>query len=499
MGWKSKMIKPYAKFVAHKVRQWKEKPLEAQDKVFQSLITIAGDTEFGKEHNFRKVRSYEDFKASVPLFDYEDLKTYIDRIIEGEKHVLWPGKPIYLAKTSGTTSGVKYIPITRDSIGNHFYTAQTALLLYMVETGRTAFMDGKMIFLSGSPELETKGGIHVGRLSGIVNHHIPAWLRSNQLPPYSTNCIEDWEEKVDKIVEETVHENMTLISGIPPWVQMYFEKLVEREGKPVKDIFPNFEVFVYGGVNYEPYRAKLENTIGKVIPSIETYPASEGFIAFQDTQVAEGLLLNVDSGIFYEFVPADKIFEESPERLRLHEVQAGENYAIIVNSNAGLWGYVLGDTVKFVSKDPYRLIVTGRINHFISAFGEHVISEEIESTMNVVTKESGIKVVEFTVAPVINPPGDELPYHQWLVEFAEVPPNLDEIAFNMDQVLRRKNIYYDDLVKGNVLQSLKITPLKKDAFRSYMKVAGKLGGQNKVPRLSNNRELADQLTNYVLN
>lgn len=497
MGLKSMLARPYARYVASNVRQWSAKPHEKQNEIFRSLLGIAQNTYFGKEHGFQGIKSYEEYKLLVPIRDYEQTKGYINRIIEGEKNILWPGMPIYFAKTSGTTSGMKYIPITKDSIGNHFFTAQTALMLYMAESGKSSLMNGKMIFLSGSPVLEKAGDIPAGRLSGIVNHHIPAYLRSNQLPSYQTNCIEDWEEKIEKIVDETINQNMTLISGIPPWVQMYFDKLVERTGKPVKDIFPNFEVFVYGGVNYEPYRSKLEKTIGCSIPSIETYPASEGFLAFQDTQTEEGLLLNINSGIFFEFVPAGELFSDNPTRLSLMEVELGVNYAVIINSNAGLWAYNLGDTVKFVSKSPYRIIVTGRVKHFISAFGEHVISEEVESCMRQLASEENLDVVEFTVAPSMeNTEG--LPCHEWFVEFTAYPDRPDKLALKLDELMCGKNTYYTDLVHGKILQPLKLRVLQKNAFRNYMKEIGKLGGQNKVPRLSNDRSIANQLDKFII-
>ncbi|MEM1299384.1 MAG: GH3 auxin-responsive promoter family protein, partial [Pseudomonadota bacterium] len=249
----------------------------------------------------------------------------------------------------------------------HFGTARNALFNYIAETGKSKWLDGKMIFLSGSPEMGDTNGIPTGRLSGIVNHQVPAWLRTNQLPSYGTNCIEDWEAKLEGIVDETINADMRLISGIPPWVQMYYERLLARSGKStILELFPNLEMFVYGGVNFEPYRKSLENLLGARIPSVETYPASEGFIAFQDTQTEPGLLLNADSGIFFEFIPAGEIFADNPTRLRLDQVEIGVNYAIILNTNAGLWGYNIGDTVEFVSTNPYRLLVTGRIKHYIS-------------------------------------------------------------------------------------------------------------------------------------
>jgi len=498
MGIKSVLAKPFANVVWRRIQIWSKDAERAQEFWFQNLIVAGRKTAFGKDHGFHEINAYEDFVHRVPLRNYEDFISYIERIKSGEENVLWKGKPVYFAKSSGTTAGVKYIPITKDSISNHIDSARNALLMYIAETGKTDFVNGKMIFLSGSPELENLNGILVGRLSGIVNHHVPRYLKGNQLPAYETNCIEDWEMKVDKIVEETVKEDMTLISGIPPWVQMYFEKLIEKSGKKtIEEIFPNFSVLVYGGVNFEPYRAKLFSTIGEKIDSIETYPASEGFIAFQDSQKEEGMLLNVDSGIFFEFIPAQEIFSDRPTRLQLHQVETGVNYALALSSNAGLWSYVIGDTIKFVSKNPYRIVVTGRTKHFISAFGEHVIQEEVEQALMKAAHEENLEVIEFTVAPQVNSLNGELPCHEWFIEFASTPDDLNSLRMKVDRNLRGKNIYYNDLISGNILQPLKIVPLQKDAFRNYMKSIGKLGGQNKVPRLSNDRKIAEALQPFA--
>jgi hypothetical protein len=497
MGLKSLLSKPLAAYIHAKVRAWSSKPIEAQEKVFKELIQVGKKTAFGKEHDFEGIKSYADFKQRVPVKDYEGLRSYIDRIIKGEKDVLWKGVPIYFCKTSGTTSGIKYIPITKESISNHINSARNALLLYIYETGNSDFLNGKLIFLSGSPTLNEIGSIPLGRLSGIVNHHIPSYLKKGQLPSYKTNCIEDWEKKVQKIADETIRENMALISGIPSWVQMYFEILQERKaGKKIKDIFPNFSLFVYGGVNFEPYRNRFENLIGKQIDSIETFPASEGFIAFQDRHPAEGLLLILNEGIFYEFIPMDEFYDENPTRISLSEVKLGVNYALILNTNAGLWGYSIGDTVKFVSDKPYRLVVTGRISHFTSAFGEHVIAEEVEQALKEASLGENVEVVEFTVAPQVTPL-EGLPYHEWFIEFGIKPSDPERFRIKLDKALQSRNIYYKDLISGNVLQPLIISSLEKDSFIQYMKSKGKLGGQNKVPRLSNDRLIADELKDSV--
>lgn len=498
MGIKSVLAKPLAAFAVMQINKWKKNALAAQDKVFTKLIKQARDTAFGRDHFFEGIHSYEDFKKNVPIRDYEGLKPYIERVVKGEANVLWPGKPKYLAKTSGTTSGTKYIPISRDSMPEHVKGAQNAMFCYIHETGKADFLDGRIIFLQGSPVMDHKNGIAFGRLSGIVANHVPAYLQTNRLPSFKTNSIEDWEEKVEAIVEETINEDMRLISGIPPWVQMYFDRLsAHSDGKKIKDIFKNFSLFVYGGVNFEPYRARLEESIGKSIPSIETYPSSEGFIAFQDSQTERGLLLVLNSGIFYEFIPSEEYFDDNPTRISLRDVELDKNYALIMNTNAGLWGYSIGDTIKFVSKDPYRIIVTGRIKHYISAFGEHVIGEEVESAILSVAKTENLEITEFTVAPQVTPADGSLPYHEWFVEFVKAPADLKAFSMKVDKSLQELNSYYFDLVEGKVLQPLIMHSLKKDAFRDYMKAQGKLGGQNKMPRLSNDRLIADELTKLL--
>jgi GH3 auxin-responsive promoter len=496
MAIKSVFAKPLASIIVKGIEKNKRQALQHQEALFLQLITQAQITAFGREHRFEQITSHTEFTQAVPIRDYELFKPYIDKIKEGKPNILWKGKPLYFAKTSGTTSGVKYIPISKQSIKNHINTARNALLCYMHETSNYQFANGKMIFLSGSPTLENIAGIPTGRLSGIVNHHVPNYLRGNQLPSYQTNCIDDWEQKLDAIVAETMHQNMSLISGIPPWMQMYFDRLQELSGKKIKDLFPNFSVLAHGGVNFEPYKAKLFDSIGKKIDCIETFPASEGFFAFQDTQTEEGLLLNTNSGIFFEFVPAEEIFNPNPTRLRLHDVTLNTNYALIVNNNAGLWAYNIGDTIKFVNLNPYRIVVTGRTKHFISAFGEHVIAEEVEHALLGVAQKQQVSITEFTVAPCISQ-HDGQSYHEWFIEFEHAPTDMKQFSIEVDEALREKNIYYDDLVRGTILQPLVITPLRKNAFIDYMKSIGKLGGQNKVPRLSNDRKIADVLKQFI--
>lgn len=495
MSIKTIAAKLFANYIKHKTHKWATNPVESQQKVFKQLLSKASQTAFGKDHGFDAIQSYSDFQKQVPVRDYEALKTYVDRVVSGESNVLWPGKPLYFAKTSGTTSGAKYIPLTKASMPYHIQAARNAILLYIAETGNASFVDGKMIFLQGSPEMEEKNGIKVGRLSGIVAHFVPAYLQKNRLPSWETNCIDDWETKVEAIVEETCQKNMTVISGIPSWVQMYFERLQEKTGKKVGDLFPDFNLFIYGGVNYEPYRAKFENLIGRKVDSIELFPASEGFFAYQDTQNKKGMLLLLNAGIFYEFIKSDEFFTENPKRHTIGEVEKSINYVMIISTNAGLWAYNIGDTVQFTSLQPYRVIVSGRIKHFISAFGEHVIASEVENALQAaVSKNTAVRISEFTVAPNITPAEGGLPYHQWFIEFESVPKDMRAFAKAIDQALQGQNSYYEDLIKGKILQPLQIVSVQKNTFNQYMKTQGKLGGQNKIPRLSNDRKIASLLS-----
>ncbi|TVR82393.1 MAG: hypothetical protein EA409_04965 [Saprospirales bacterium] len=498
MGIRSLLVKPFAKWTQKRIQWDKQHAVEFQKKILKDNLQRASKTSFGKDHHFDRIKNHKDFKKAIPIRDYEELRPYIDRVVAAEENILWPGRPRYLAKTSGTTSGAKYIPITTESLPNHFGTARNAVFNFAASTGDFSFMDGKMIFLSGSPELTKTNGILTGRLSGISNHLIPSWVKMNQMPSYKTNIIEDWEAKLDKIVAETLRKDMRLISGIPPWVQMYFERLLEVTGKSnILEVFPNFSLFVYGGVNYEPYRQIMEKYIGGSVHSLETYPASEGFFGFQDIPGDPGLLLNANSGIFYEFVPLRELDTPNPTRLSLEEVEPGQDYALIISSNAGLWAYNVGDTVRFISTEPYRMVVSGRTKNYISAFGEHVIAKEVEESINAAMQEFNVEVVEFTVAPQVNPPEGGTPYHEWFIEFSTEPPSIEKFSAYIDEAMVDQNIYYKDLIKGKILKPLKITKLQAGAFRNYMKSQGKLGGQNKVPRLSNNREIADSLQPFI--
>ena len=484
----------YAHLVKRRNKKWINSPIKWQTNTFKKLIKNAEKTEFGKNHDFENIESYEQYKEKVPIRDYEELRPYIEKVVNGEIDILWPGKPLYFAKTSGTTSGAKYIPITKESIKTHIRSARDALLNYFLKTKNFKPLNGKHMFLQGSPELDMKQGIYHGRLSGISAHYVPKLFLRNRKPSWASNCIEDWEEKVEAVIKETVGEKMTIIAGIPSWVQMYFEKIVLKEGKTISQVFPDLSLYVYGGVSYEPYRQIFNKLFGKSMDTLATFPASEGFFGYQDqfNQDQTDLLLLLNNDIFYEFIIAEDFLSGKYDRISIKDVELDVNYLLIISTSAGLWSYNIGDTVKFTSLDPYRIIVSGRIKHFLSAFGEHVISEEVEKAMQAATKLHNVAIREFTVAPNINPI-DMLPHHEWYVEFENFPEDMSAFTKSLDNEMINQNIYYKDLIDGKILKSLEVISVEIGGFNNYMKSVGKLGGQNKVPRLSNDRKIAEKL------
>lgn len=494
---KKKIALLWAKKHVRNAEQFKKNAEQNQEKLLLSLVDTAKKTLFGREHDFENITSVKDFQDKVKISDFEDLKPYIERMKKGQANILWTDVPEYFAKTSGTTSGSKYIPISKEGMPFQVKAAQSALFHYIAKKNNADFVNGKMIFLQGSPELEEVFGIKTGRLSGIVAHHIPKYLQKNRLPSWETNIMEDWEAKVDKIVQETEKENMTLISGIPPWLIMYFEKLVEKHNKKIKQIFPNLNLIVTGGVNYEPYRDKMEELLGGKVDIVQTFPASEGFFAFQDNYTKEGLLLLTNHGIFYEFVPLEEYGKPDATRLTLKDVELNKDYALVLTTNSGLWAYSIGDVVRFIDKNPHRILVSGRTKHFTSAFGEHVIAFEVEEAMKATVERYPAQITEFHLAPQVNPE-EGLPYHEWFIEFEKGPENIELFRNELDDQLRKRNTYYDDLISGNILQKLHITSLDKNAFQEYAKSQGKLGGQNKIPRLANDRKIADLLKKHKL-
>ena len=492
---KKKIALMWAKIHVKGTYSFKQNAVKDQEELLLSLVRTAEKTLFGRTHQFENIKSIQAFQSQVQVSDYEDLKPYIEKVKKGQRQILWIDTPEYFAKTSGTTSGSKYIPISKEGMPFQIAAAQSAIFHYIAQKNNADFVNGKMIFLQGSPELEEVFGIKTGRLSGIVAHHIPSYLQKNRLPSLETNLIEDWETKVDAIVKETENENMTLISGIPPWLIMYFEKLIDRNGKKITELFPNLQLIITGGVNYEPYREKMNELLGKPVDTLQTFPASEGFFAFQDDYQKEGLLLLTNHGIFYEFIPLEEYGKPEAKRLTLKEVELHKDYALILTTNSGLWAYSIGDVVRFISKDPYRILVSGRTKHFTSAFGEHVIAFEVEEALKATVEKHPAQITEFHLAPQVNPT-DGLPYHEWFIEFEKEPEHLEKFRNYLDSEMRKRNTYYDDLIAGKILQPLIITSLKKNAFQEYAKSEGKLGGQNKIPRLANDRKIGDFLESF---
>ena len=492
-----KIAKSFASYIISKNQFWITNPIQAQSKTLKNLINNGKNTLFGQQHFFKEIKGYDDFKDSIPIRDYEKFKIYIDRIIKGESDVIWPGKPVYFSKTSGTTSGIKNIPIFKNAIKTHINSARDSILQYILNSGDTSFIKGKQIFIQGSPLLKTKKGIKIGRLSGIVAHHVPFYMKSSRMPSWNVNCIEDWEEKINAIVDETMNQNMTLISGIPPWVQMYFEKIIEKSGQKVGNVFENFSLFIYGGVSFKPYKKIFDELIGRKVNSIQVYPASEGFFAYQDQMDNESMLLILNNHIYYEFIETKDLSVGNNNYIPLSEVKVGKNYALIISTSSGLWRYNIGDTIQFTEIKPFRIIVTGRIKHFISAFGEHVIAKEVETAIREASSKLKSRIREFTVAPQVAPEVG-LPFHEWFIEFEQINDNLEEIECIIDNIMQRQNIYYKDLIQGKILSPLRITKIKKGGFNNYMKSIGKLGGQNKVPHLSNDRKIVNQLKNQII-
>lgn len=471
--------------------------LEIQQQLWKDLIAIGKNTSFGQEHDFKNITSISDFQKRVPVRSYEDLLPWINRAKAGELNVLWKGKARYFAKTSGTTAGAKFLPISTESIPNHIRGARDLLLSAIYHTGSADFLGGKMLFLSGSPALEKlPSQIPVGRLSGIVNHWIPAYLKTNQIPDYTTNCIEGWEEKIQTILKQALTVDLRFISGIPPWVLQFLDLAKQKTGKTPLQLWPNLSLYVQGGVDFRPYQPMFDEYFNQKVTILETFPASEGFFAIQDQPDKPDLLLLADNGIAYEFIPLAEYGKPDAPRLWLGEVNTHTQYAMIISTNSGLWAYDIGDTVRFTSLNPPRIRVSGRVKQFLSAFGEHIIEEEVNTALTQALNKTQSKMIDCTVAPLVLETGFR---HDWFIEF-ENPP-LDPIYFltTLDILLREQNPYYDDLRKGNILLPPRLFTLKSGACNEYMRSKGRLGGQNKFNRLTNSRTIASQLEPFKIN
>jgi len=471
--------------------------IKDQSVVLKTILKRGARSLFARDLNLSKKTTYHKFKQNTPITDYEYIKPYVRKISEGKKNVLTQGAPAYFAITSGTTSGTKYIPLTKEMMSFQTQAIKELLLLYAYQANSYIISNVGMMFIQGSPELKYFNQIPYAKLSGIAARHIPFFLKKNRYPSMKTNCISNWSEKISKIVEETHNKDMSIIGGIPPWVLTYFESLLNYTNKKnVLDVFPNLKLYIHGGTCFDSYRDSFLNFCGN-IDTLEVYPASEGFFAYQNILQEQGLLLLTNHGVFYEFIKLEDYKKGGRGRICLEDVVKDVDYVMIVSTIAGLWAYNTGDTVRFVSTKPYKILFSGRESQFCSAFGEHVIEKEVQLALKKTIELVGGSVAEFSVCPcVLERP--KLSHHIWFVEFIKKPSNLNLFTKTLNEELENQNIYYKDLIVSGVIGPLKVFCVKKGGFNEYMKSIGKFGGQNKCPHLSNDTKIGDFLTNgYV--
>jgi len=471
-------------------------PIACQDTLMRSFISAAKNTAFGKDHNFDKINTYEDFKEQVPLRNYEQLLPYIEKIKSGEKDVLWKGRPAFLGKTSGTTSKTKYIPVTEDSLKNHIGGGQYAPLQYSHQNKKLAFLKGKSLFFSDGHFFEDINGIKAAPISTIGNSRVPWWYKWLRLPSDEINAIPDYKERIEAMIDLAGTNDIRIIVAMPVWLLVFLRSLTEKTGKDFKQLFPNFQLLILSGMDYEPFMPEIKKYINMPFDVFETYPTTEGLLAYQDRLEERGMQLILNNGIFFEFVEVDTLGSAHVKRVSLNEVKTGINYALVLNTNAGLWGYINGDTVRFKTVFPHRIEITGRIAQYISAFGEHVTVEETEKSIAETASECDATIIEFTVAPNIKDDGT-LPFHEWFIEFGQAPANIEEFAKRLDQKICERNFSYKDVVVHKAIEPLKITLIPKGGFETYLQFSGKTGMQQKIPHARNDYQFASQLKNAL--
>lgn len=467
-------------------------PVGCQETLMRSFVETAKHTAFGKDHGFDEISTYEDFKERVPLRNYEQLLPYIERIKAGEKDILWKGRPVFLGKTSGTTSKTKFIPVTKDSLKNHIGGGQYAPLNYAYHNKKLAFLKGKSLFFSDGHFFEDINGIKAAPISTIGNSCVPWWYRWLRLPSDEINAIPDYKERIGAMIDLAESNDIRIIVAMPVWLLVFLRSLKEKTGKEFNQLFPNFQLLILSGMDYEPFLPEIKKYINMPFDVFETYPSTEGLLAYQDVLNERGMQLILNNGIFFEFVPVNEVFNENPKRVSLKDVEPGVNYALVLNTNAGLWGYINGDTVRFKSVFPHRIEITGRIAQYISAFGEHVTVEETEKSIAETAAEFGVTIVEYTVAPNIKDDGN-LPYHEWFIEFGKAPADLSAFSASLDKKICARNFSYKDVVTHKAIEPLKITLVPEGGFEKFLKVAGKTGLQQKVPHARNDYQFAGQL------
>ena len=486
----------------YQIQYYREFPVEIQNETLLNLLNNAEDTEWGKKHNYKNISTVKDFQKAIPLQEYNDIKPFVDRLRQGEKDLLWPGEVKWFAKSSGTTSNKsKFIPVTKESLEDcHVRGPKDVFAQYIKNHPDTKLLKGKTLTLGGSHRVNNfSNNSYYGDLSAIMIENVPAWTDFIRTPTNEIALIEEFEEKIEKIIDTTLDQNVTSFAGVPSWYLVLFKRVLEKTGKSnILEIWPNMEVFVHGGVNFEPYREQYR----KFIPSekmnyIETYNASEGFFGIQDNQDRNDMLLMLDYGIYYEFIPMSEWGDKNPQVITLEEVELNKNYAIVISTNAGLWRYIIGDTIKFTNKYPFKIKVTGRTKHFINAFGEEVIIDNAERAIQIACHHSHAIVNEYTAGPIFmgeNQKGA----HQWIIEFDIAPKDLDHFTRILDNSLKTLNSDYEAKRHKNLaLEMPHVVSVPKGTFYKWMKKRGKIGGQNKIPRLANNREFLDELMNML--
>jgi len=498
----SPAISGLARMRLWRIDAWKNHPEDSQREVLQDIVTSAQYTEFGKKYNFSKLFSIKSFKKAVPIHEYDDIKPYIQRIMDGEQNVLW-NTPIYwFAKSSGTTSDrSKFIPVSDESLQDcHYKAAKDVLTLYYAYNPDSDLLTGKGLVIGGSHNIhQVNEDVQYGDLSAVLLQNTPFWGSWIRTPELSIALMDEWEEKIEKLAYSTIKENVTSISGVPTWTMVLFKRILELTGKnSISEVWPSLELYIHGGVSFKPYREQFNRLIGKKINYLEMYNASEGFIAAQENPEDEGMLLFVDHGIFMEFMPVSEYGKADPHTIGLSKVETGKNYAPVISTNGGLWRYLLGDTIQFTSLKPYKIIVSGRVRHYINAFGEELIVDNTDRAISMASEKTNSIVNDYTAAPIYfsdNSNGA----HEWLIEFDKKPENRDAFIKELDTALQTLNSDYEAKRHKNIaLRMPVVRVLKKGSFNNWLKSRGKLGGQHKVPRLSNERTFIEEILQYAL-
>lgn len=483
----------------HQIELFMKYPCDVQDELLSRLVTLARFTEYGKQYDFSSIETYSDFKSRVPVNDYESLKSLINRTMHGEQNLLWHSDVKWFAKSSGTTSDKsKFIPVSEESLEDcHFKGGKDLLSIYCSNYPDTKIFGGKLLTLGGSHSINTfNNDSYSGDLSAILIQNLPLWIQVMRTPDISVALMNEWEQKIEQVAKLTINENVTNMSGVPSWSLVLLKRVLEITGKKsIVEVWPNMELFVHGAVNFIPYKSQFQNIIGKKINYLETYNASEGFFGIQDLKESEEMLLMLDYGIFYEFIPMDEIDREHPKTISLAEVELNKNYAILITTNAGLWRYKIGDTVIFTSVNPYRIKITGRTAHFINAFGEELIVDNADKAIVAASNRTNSHVREYTAAPVYftdNSNGA----HEWLIEFDKDPENLEEFTIALDEELKKLNSDYEaKRYKNMTLRMPVVRKLHANSFYDWLRHNNRLGGQHKIPRLANNRKYVEELLN----